>query len=73
MAIQDRDLLSIQQARTLAQQARAAQKQLAGLSQEQVDRIVEAMAMAARSPPPPAPTMTISVWMVCMLIWSDGC
>jgi len=48
MPVQDRDLLSIQQARTLAQQARAAQQQLGGFSQEQIDRIVEAMAHAAR-------------------------
>jgi acetaldehyde dehydrogenase (acetylating) len=48
MAVKDQDLLSIQQARTLAAAAREAQKVLAGFSQEQVDRIVEAMATAAR-------------------------
>ena len=48
MAVKDSDLLSIQQARTLAAAAREAQKTLAGFSQEQVDRIVEAMAEAAR-------------------------
>ena len=48
MAVKDSDLLSIQQARTLAAAARAAQKTLAGFSQEQVDRIVQAMAEAAR-------------------------
>jgi acetaldehyde dehydrogenase (acetylating) len=49
MAVKDSDLLSIQQARTLAAAAREAQKVLAGFSQEQVDRIVEAMAGAART------------------------
>ncbi len=49
MAVKDTDLLSIQQARTLAAAARAAQKTLAGFSQEQVDRIVAAMAEAARA------------------------
>jgi acetaldehyde dehydrogenase (acetylating) len=48
MAVKDTDLLSIQQARTLAAAARAAQKTLAGFSQEQIDRIVQAMAEAAR-------------------------
>lgn len=47
MAVKDQDLLSIQQARTLAAAAREAQKTLAGFSQEQVDRIVAAMAGAA--------------------------
>src|SRR5918996_1135338 len=42
------DLLSIQQARSLAARAREAQKTLGGFSQEQVDRIVDAMAAAAR-------------------------
>jgi acetaldehyde dehydrogenase (acetylating) len=46
--VRDKDLLSIQQARALAAAARAAQKVLAGFSQEQVDRIVAAMAEAAR-------------------------
>ena len=48
MGLQDPDLVSIQQARALAARAREAQKALAGLSQEQVDRIVDAMAAAAR-------------------------
>jgi acetaldehyde dehydrogenase (acetylating) len=47
--VRDKDLLSIQQARALAAAAREAQKVLAGFSQEQVDRIVEAMASAARA------------------------
>ena len=46
--VSDADLRSIQQARTLAARARAAQKVLAGFSQEQVDAIVDAMAAAAR-------------------------
>jgi acetaldehyde dehydrogenase (acetylating) len=45
----DADLQSIQEARTLAQRARAAQRILAGFSQEQVDGIVDAMASAARA------------------------
>jgi acetaldehyde dehydrogenase (acetylating) len=45
----DADLQSIQEARTLAQKARAAQRVLAGFSQEQVDRVVDAMAAAARA------------------------
>ena len=47
-AVKDADLLSIQQARSLAARAREAQKTLAGFSQEQVDRVVDAMAAAAR-------------------------
>jgi acetaldehyde dehydrogenase (acetylating) len=47
-AVTDADLRAIQQARTYAARARAAQKVLAGFSQEQVDRIVDAMAAAAR-------------------------
>ena len=46
--VKDADLLSIQQARLLAAKAKEAQKVVAGFSQEQVDRIVEAMAEAAR-------------------------
>jgi acetaldehyde dehydrogenase (acetylating) len=48
MSVQDKDLVAIQQARTLAARAREAQRTLAGFSQEQVDRIVTAMAEAAR-------------------------
>src|SRR5437667_10140537 len=47
--VRDKDLLSIQQARALAAAAREAQKTVKEFSQEQVDRIVEAMAAAARS------------------------
>jgi acetaldehyde dehydrogenase (acetylating) len=42
----DRDLASIQEARTLARRAKAAQLQLAELSQERIDAIVDAMAAA---------------------------
>jgi acetaldehyde dehydrogenase (acetylating) len=49
MALEDKDLLSIQQARAFAARARAAQQVLAGFSQEQVDRIVDAVAEAARA------------------------
>jgi acetaldehyde dehydrogenase (acetylating) len=48
MALGDRDLLSIQDARALVGRAREAQKILATFTQEQVDRIVDAMAAAAR-------------------------
>src|SRR6266540_1461626 len=47
--VRDKDLLSIQQARPLAAAAREAQKIVKEFSQEQVDRIVEAMAAAART------------------------
>jgi acetaldehyde dehydrogenase (acetylating) len=43
----DFDLLSVQEARNLLQRAREAQKKLAELSQEQIDRIVENMALEA--------------------------
>jgi acetaldehyde dehydrogenase (acetylating) len=42
----DRDLASMAEARTLARQAKAAQAQLAELSQERIDSIVDAMARA---------------------------
>src|SRR5512134_1901834 len=48
MGLRDADLLSVQEARTLAARAKAAQQVLAGFSQEQVDRIVDAAAQAAR-------------------------
>jgi acetaldehyde dehydrogenase (acetylating) len=49
MPLEDKDLLSIQQARAFAARAREAQKTLAGFSQEAIDRIVDAMAEAARA------------------------
>jgi acetaldehyde dehydrogenase (acetylating) len=45
-AATDRDLTSIQEARELARRARRAQTQLAELSQERIDAIVDAMAAA---------------------------
>jgi acetaldehyde dehydrogenase (acetylating) len=48
MATLDADLRSIQEARALAARAREAQKVVAGFSQEQVDKVVDAMAAAAR-------------------------
>jgi acetaldehyde dehydrogenase (acetylating) len=48
MSLADKDLLSVQQARTMAARAREAQKGLAAFSQEQVDAVVDAMAEAAR-------------------------
>src|SRR6185436_17517947 len=47
--VADKDLVSIQEARGLAKRAREAQRTLAGFSQEQVDRIVDAMAAAAKN------------------------
>src|SRR5207245_2098539 len=47
--VRDKDLLSIQQARALAAAAREAQKAVKEFSQEQVDRVVEAMASAAKA------------------------
>jgi acetaldehyde dehydrogenase (acetylating) len=49
MPLEDKDLLSIQQARAFAARAREAQKTLAAFTQEAVDRIVDAMAEAARA------------------------
>ena len=43
----DRDLVSIQEARDLARRARRAQTDLAELSQERIDAIVDAVAAAA--------------------------
>jgi acetaldehyde dehydrogenase (acetylating) len=48
MASLDADLRSIQEARALAARAKEAQKTLAGFSQEQVDKVVDAIAAAAR-------------------------
>jgi acetaldehyde dehydrogenase (acetylating) len=45
----DRDLVSVQEARTLAARAKGSASALAELSQDQIDRLVEAMASAARS------------------------
>jgi acetaldehyde dehydrogenase (acetylating) len=47
MALEDADLVSIQEARSLAARARAAQQELGEFSQEQVDAVVAAMARAA--------------------------
>ena len=44
----DRDLVSTQEARRLAQRAKAAAPALAEFSQEQIDRIIDAMAPAVR-------------------------
>jgi acetaldehyde dehydrogenase (acetylating) len=48
MAIRDKDLLSVQQARLLASRAKEAQKSLAAFTQEKIDAVVDAMAAAAR-------------------------
>lgn len=49
MTLRDRDLLSIQEARSLVSAAAAAQKKFADFSQEQVDAVVDACAAAAAS------------------------
>jgi len=46
-AASDRDLASIQEARALARRAKQAQRELAELTQERIDAIVDAMAAAA--------------------------
>ena len=55
----DRDLDSIRDARTLARRAQAAQSHLAELSQEHIDRIVEAMAAAATTQAVPFARMAV--------------
>src|SRR6266571_7900803 len=49
MAIHDKDLLSIQQARSFAARAKEAQKALAEFTQERIDRVIDAMAAAAQT------------------------
>src|SRR6185436_3491491 len=49
MALEDKDLLSIQQARSFAARAKKAAEALKEFTQEQIDRIVDAMAEAARA------------------------
>jgi acetaldehyde dehydrogenase (acetylating) len=48
LPVRDADLLSVQEARELATRARQAQRALQEFNQQQVDRVVEAMADAAR-------------------------
>ena len=55
----DTDLDSIREARTLARRARAAQARLAGLTQEQIDRIVGAAAAAAAAQAAPFARMAV--------------
>jgi acetaldehyde dehydrogenase (acetylating) len=45
--LRDRDLISLQEARDLVARAAAAQKKFAAFSQQQIDAIVEACAVAA--------------------------
>src|SRR5579863_4880679 len=47
LSLRDRDLISIQEARQAVERASEAQKQFARFSQEQVDAVVEACALAA--------------------------
>ena len=46
MQLYDKDLLSVQEVRELVEKAKAAQEELAGKSQQEVDRIVRAIAQA---------------------------
>jgi acetaldehyde dehydrogenase (acetylating) len=57
----DQDLRSIQQARELAVRARAAADQWAAATQEEVDRAVEAMAMAGRRAAPELAELAVRV------------
>ena len=47
MTLSDKDLLSIQEARQMVERAYAAQRVWATATQQQVDRVCEAMAQAA--------------------------
>ena len=55
----DQDLDSIRNARALARRAQAAQSHLAELNQEQIDRVVEAMAAAATAQAVPFARMAV--------------
>ena len=55
----DRDLDSIREARALGRRAKAAQVRLAELTQEQIDRIVDAMAGAAAAQAAPFARMAV--------------
>jgi acetaldehyde dehydrogenase (acetylating) len=55
----DRDLASVQEARRLAQRAKAAAPRLAEFSQEQIDRIVDAMAPAVRQQAEPLARLAV--------------
>ncbi|MDC7288287.1 acetaldehyde dehydrogenase (acetylating) [Blautia schinkii] len=46
MELKDKDLLSVQEARDLLAKAKAAQQELAGMDQQQIDRIVKAISEA---------------------------
>jgi acetaldehyde dehydrogenase (acetylating) len=55
----DRDLASVQEARKLAQRAKAAAPQLAELTQEQIDCLVDVMAAAARQQAEPLARLAV--------------
>ena len=46
MQLTDKDLVSIQEVRNLMKEAKEAQKQLATMNQEQIDKIIKAIADA---------------------------
>lgn len=47
MDLKDKDLISVQEARNLLREAKAAQQELARMNQQQIDKIVEAISRAA--------------------------
>lgn len=49
MELKDKDLISVQEARNLLKEAKAAQQELAKMNQQQIDRIVEAISRAGAS------------------------
>ena len=56
----ERDAASVQEARTLVQRAKQAAPILAEFSQEQIDRIVDAVAAATAKPFPCSPALAAS-------------
>lgn len=55
----DRDLQSVQEVRNLVREAKAAQREYAGFSQEQIDRIVKAVAEACAAQAEPLAKMAV--------------
>ena len=47
MTLLDKDLISIQEVRTLVRRSKVAQEKLSKMSQEQIDKIVKALAGAS--------------------------
>ena len=68
----DRDLASVQEARTLARRAKEAAGALAELSQEQIDALVDAMAAAVTPHAEALALLAHPVWMVWLLATAVG-